>query len=130
MDREIRELNEALDAQLKQCDGLNKSIESKTAAINKTVATIEKKAIETKKQVHHLICVKESIDNKINRLKALNVDRSSDCLQAIEEDTLMGVNYILSDGRADVVNIDVDRNVLFNSDLAEVIAPFNKHHSR
>ena len=120
VERETRELEQALENQLKQCYGLIRSIKSKTTSLKKMVATAEKKASDRKEQIRVLNGIEVSINKKINRLKELNIDRSSDRLQQ-EDDSTMDINYILSDGRMGLVSMDVDGGVLFNSDLDEGI---------
>ena len=87
-------------------------------SLKKMVATKKKKASDRKEQIRVLNGVEESINKKINRLKELNIDRSSDQRQQ-EDDSMMDVIYILSDGRVGVVSMDVDGGVLFNSNLDE-----------
>ena len=65
VEREIRELQEALDAQIKQRDGYQRSIDTKTAALKKTVESIEKKAIERKQVLRQMNGVEESMEKKI-----------------------------------------------------------------
>ena len=115
IEKEIREVQRALDDQIKQRNGLTRSIETKTAALQKMVAAAEKKALDRKAQMRELHGVDESINKKITRLKELNVDRSRDRRQP-DDESMMDVNYILSDGSVGVVQIDVNGGVIFNSD--------------
>jgi hypothetical protein len=89
-------------------------------SLKKMVATKKKKASDRKEQIRVLNGVEESISKKINRLKELNINRSSDQRQQ-EDDSMMDVICILSDGRVGVVSMDVDGGVLFNSNLDEGI---------
>ena len=113
-------MKQALENQLKQSYSLTRSIKSKTTSLKKIVATAEKKASDRKEQIRVLNGVEVSVNKKINWLKKLNIDRSSDRRQQ-ENDSTMDVTYILSDGRVGVVSMDVDGGVLFNSDLDEGI---------
>jgi hypothetical protein len=120
IEREIQDLQKALDLQINQWKGLDKSIAVKDAALQKLADDIKKKTEARRQQVCKQKGVEDSIASKIMRLKELNIDRSGD-FQPSRNDSRTVVSYVLSDGSTGKATIDLSNGFLLGRDLVDGI---------